>query len=418
VQEGIFRGLKVVDCASYIAAPAAAVVLGDFGADVIKIEPLTGDAFRQAHTKPATPTSDVDYATMLVARNKRSVALDLSSDEGRAILYRIVADADVFITNFPLPARRKLGLEYDDLRKTNERLIYASFTAYGEVGPEANKAGFDTTAYWARSGLMDIVRADAEAPPARAATGMGDHPCAMNLYAAIVTALYQRQQTGRGCKVNTSLLAGGMWANGIMAQAKLVNATFPSRPPRERATNALGNLYKCRDGRWLSLAMANPAREFVPFLKVIGREDLAASEKFGTPEGRTKHARELIALLDTVFATRDLAEWRVVLDAARITFGFVGTLGDIEDDEQMRAANVVVPRAGAAGLTINSPFEIEGIRKAAPGPAPAIGEHTAEVLAALGYTRRDIDHLANTQKVGGINPVEAQPLRQAAAARK
>jgi len=278
VQEVIFRGLKVIDCASYIAAPAAAVVLGDFGADVIKIEPLTGDAFRQAHTKPATPVSDVDYATIMVARNKRSVALDLSSDEGRAILYKIVADADVFITNFPLPARRKLGLEYDDLLKNNERLIYASFTAYGEVGPEADKNGFDTTAYWARSGLMDIVRADAEAPPARAATGMGDHPCAMNLYAAIVTALYQRQQTGRGCKVNASLLAGGMWANGIMAQAKLVNASFPARPPRERATNALGNLYKTRDGRWLSLAMANPTREFLPFLKIIGREECVLRE--------------------------------------------------------------------------------------------------------------------------------------------
>ena len=417
MQEGIFRGLKVVDCASYIAAPAAAVVLGDFGADVIKIEPLSGDAFRQVHTKPATPVSDVDYATMMVGRNKRSVALDLSSDEGRDILYKIVADADVFITNFPLPARRKLGLEYDDLRKNNERLIYASFTAYGEVGPEANKAGFDTTAYWARSGLMDIVRADAEAPPARAATGMGDHPCAMNLYAAIVTALYQRQQTGRGCKVNTSLLAGGMWANGILAQAKLVNATFPPRPPRERATNALSNLYKCRDGRWLSLAMSNPAREFVPFLKIIGREDLASSEKFGTPEARTKNAHELIALFDTVFATRDLVEWRAVLDAARITFGFVGTLGDIADDQQMKAANVVVPRHGAPGLTINSPFEIEGLRKAAPGPAPAIGEHTTEVLSALGYAQRDIDRLAEQQKIG-VASVPDTPQRQMASARK
>jgi crotonobetainyl-CoA:carnitine CoA-transferase CaiB-like acyl-CoA transferase len=417
VQEGIFRGLKVVDCASYIAAPAAAVVLGDFGADVIKIEPLAGDAFRQVHTKPAAPMSDVDYATIMTSRNKRSVALDLSSDEGRDILCKIVADADVFITNFPLPARRKLRLEYDDLRNNNERLIYASFTAYGEVGPEADKNGFDTTAYWARSGLMDIVRADAEAPPARAATGMGDHPCAMNLYAAIVTALYQRQQTGRGCKVNASLLAGGMWANGIMAQAKLVNATFPARPPRELASNALSNLYKTRDGRWLSLAMANPTREFLPFLKIIGREELASSEKFGTPEGRTRNVRELIALLDAAFATRDLAEWRAVLDANRITFGFVGTLGDIEDDEQMRVANVVVPRQGAPGLAINSPFEIEGVRKTAPGPAPEIGEHTSEVLSALGYTQRDIEQLADQQKVGVGKPAEA-PLRQAAAARK
>ena len=124
----------------------------------------------------------------------------------------------------------------------------------------------------------------------------------------------------------------------------------------------------------------------------------------------------MIALLDEVFATRDLAEWRAVLDANRITFGFVGTLGDIADDEQMRAANVVVPREGAPGLTINSPFELEGVRKRAPGPAPAIGEHTAEVLSALGYSQHDIDRLAAAQKVG-VAPSADVPLR-AAAARK
>jgi crotonobetainyl-CoA:carnitine CoA-transferase CaiB-like acyl-CoA transferase len=182
MEDGIFEGLKVLDCASFIAAPAAATVLSDFGAEVIKIEPPgSGDPYRNLPNLPGYPHSEHNFAWLMEARNKRSLALDLSKPEGQAVLHRLAAEADVLITNFPPAVRGRLGLTYDELAPLNPRLIYASFTGYGEKGEEANKPGFDSNAYWARSGLMDLVRADTDTTPARSVAGMGDHPCAMAL---------------------------------------------------------------------------------------------------------------------------------------------------------------------------------------------------------------------------------------------
>ena len=177
MEKGIFDGLKVLDCASFIAAPAAATVLSDFGADVIKIEPPgPGDPYRNLPNLPGYPASQHNYAWLLEARNKRSLALDLSKPEGQAVLHRLAAEADVFITNFPPAVRERLGMTYAQLAPLNERLIYASFTGYGEKGEEANKPGFDSNAYWARSGLMDLVRADENTTPARSIAGHGRPP--------------------------------------------------------------------------------------------------------------------------------------------------------------------------------------------------------------------------------------------------
>ena len=251
MEKGIFEGLKVLDCASFIAAPAAATVLSDFGADVIKIEPpVTGDPYRNLPNLPGYPASPHNFAWMLESRNKKSLALDLSKSDGQAVLYRLVAEADVFITNFPPAVRGRLGITYDELVPLNERLIYASFTGYGEKGEEANKPGFDSNAYWARSGLMDLVRADVDVAPARSIAGMGDHPCAMALYGAIVTALYKRERSGKGSHVRSNLMANGIWANGILAQAKLCGAKFGERRPRERARSEERRVGKECRSRW------------------------------------------------------------------------------------------------------------------------------------------------------------------------
>ena len=176
----------------------------------------------------------------MTSRNKRSLALDLKHEAGRAVLYRLVADADVFVTNFPLPVRDRLKLAPADLLPLNPRLIYASFTAYGEAGDEAAKTGFDSTAYWARTGLMDAVRADVDTPPARSAPGMGDHPSATGLYAAIVTALYRREKTGRGGVVRSSLLQNGLWANGCFVQTRLFGEPVPHRPTARAGAERAG----------------------------------------------------------------------------------------------------------------------------------------------------------------------------------
>jgi crotonobetainyl-CoA:carnitine CoA-transferase CaiB-like acyl-CoA transferase len=204
--DNIFSGLKVVDFASFIAGPAAAVILSDFGADVIKVEPPSGDMWRIGNNLPPQPQSNDAYPYHLDNRNKRGIALDLKSPGAQPIIERLVKWADVFIVNTPHPARKRLKLEYDDVAQWNPRLIYADLTGFGEKGPDADLPGFDITAYWARSGLLSMTR-DSGAPPTWPAAGSGDHATAMGIYGAIVTALYRRERTGKGSYVTTSLLA-------------------------------------------------------------------------------------------------------------------------------------------------------------------------------------------------------------------
>lgn len=401
MEQGIFAGLKVLDCASFIAAPAAATVLSDFGADVIKIEPPgAGDPYRNLPNLPGYPTGEHNFAWLLEARNKKSLALDLSKPEAQAVLYRLVEEADVFITNMPLPVRTRLGITYDHLAHRNDRLIYASFTGYGEKGEEANKPGFDSNAYWARSGLMDLVRADIDTTPARSVAGMGDHPCAMALYSAIVTALYQREKTGKGSHVASNLMANGVWAASVLAQAKLCGAKFGERRPRERALNAVANHYQCKDGRWLILSLLNEEKQWPTLAKCLGREDLIADPRFATKPDRHARSIELIKIFDETFATRDLAEWRKILDGNGLVFGIVGILDDIPNDKQMLDNEVLVPFENDTMLTISSPIWIDGTKKVQPRKPPGVGEHSDEILRGAGYDEAAIKQLRSKGAVG------------------
>jgi crotonobetainyl-CoA:carnitine CoA-transferase CaiB-like acyl-CoA transferase len=397
---GIFDGLKVLDCASFIAAPAAATVLSDFGADVIKIEPPgTGDPYRVLPKLPGYPISEHNFAWLLEGRNKRSIALDLTKTEGREVLYRLAREADVFITNFPPGVRKRLGITYDDVKPKNARLIYASFTGYGETGAEADKPGFDSNAYWARSGLMDLVRADENTTPARSIPGMGDHPCAMAFYGAIVTALYKRERTGEGSHVSSNLMANGVWAAGVLAQAKLCGAQFQERRPRERALNAVTNHYRCKDGRWLMLSLLSEERQWPVLARCLGREDLVNDPRFATKADRHARSLELIAIFDQVFAGKDLAEWRRVLDGNGLVFGVVGILDDIPTDQQMIDNEVLVPFENGTLLTINSPIWIDGSEKVKPKRPPEIGEHSEEILREAGYDEAAIRNLKTSGAV-------------------
>ncbi|MBV9967965.1 MAG: CoA transferase, partial [Alphaproteobacteria bacterium] len=368
--ERIFDGLKVIDCASFIAGPAAATVMSDFGAEVIKVEPPgMGDPYRRRAIPNAR--NPLNPGFFFDTRNKKSLALDLRSERGRAVLYRLVKDSDVFITNYPPPARRRLGITYEELAPLNERLIYASFTGYGETGPEANKPGFDATAWWARTGLMDLVRAGEEVNPARSLPGMGDHPSAMGTYGAIVTALYQREKTGKGNYVGSSLLANGLWANACSVQAALCGDEVRPQPPRHEALSALRVHYQCRDGRWLLLSIAADEWRWAKFRACFDAPVLD-DERFTTNAGRDKHAHELVAILDKLFAEHDLAYWRKTLDDAGLIFGVVGRVDDIRHDEQVLAAGFLKPYADDPDLwTIDSPFFVAGQDKVPPRRAPA-----------------------------------------------
>lgn len=389
--DGIFAGLRVIDCASWIAGPAAATVLADFGAEVIKIEPPgAGDPWRSATSVPGKTT---DYWWQLTARSKRSLAIDLKHPEGLAALYRLLGSADVFITNFPLPVRARLRIAAADLLTVNPRLIYGSITAYGEAGEEAARTGFDATAYWARTGLMDMVRATGETEPSRSMPGMGDYPTATALYAAIVTALYRREKTGRGGVAQTSLLQNGLWANGCSVQNRLFGEHVSHRPARAEAANALVNHYRCRDGRWFLMALHNEPRQLADFLKAIGCEHLAQDPRFATTPERRTNAQALTAILDEIFVQRDLAEWQPVLEKAGVTFSAVFSVNEAADDAQARAIGALVPFADGGGLTVSSPFQLDNATKVAPVRAPALGQHSEIVLRDAGYSAAEIGQL-------------------------
>jgi crotonobetainyl-CoA:carnitine CoA-transferase CaiB-like acyl-CoA transferase len=398
VTDGIFTGLKVIDCASWIAGPAAATILSDFGAEVIKIEPPgAGDPWRAS---PAVPGKTTDYWWQLTARNKKSLAIDLKHPAGLAVLQRLIASADVFITNFPLPVRERLKIAAADLLAINPRLIYGSISAYGEAGAEAARTGFDATAYWARTGLMDMVRASTETEPVRSMPGMGDHPTATALYAAIVTALYRRERTGKGGVAQTSLLQNGLWANGCYVQNRLFGEHVRHRPPRVETPSALANHYRCRDGRWFLMALHNEVRQLPGFLKAIEMEHLVQEPRFATQPDRRANHKALTAILDDVFAKRDLAEWRPILEKAGVTFGPVCSVDEAAEDPQARTIGAIVPFADGKGHTVASPFHLDHAAKVAPARAPAVGQHTEQVLREAGYSAEEISRLKNLGLLG------------------
>ena len=390
----LLEGIRVIDAANFIAGPVSTTVMADFGADVIKVEPPTGDIYRVRGA--GYVPSPYNYPWIVDNRTKRSVAIDLRTADGQALLHRLVREVDVFVTNAPLDSRARLGVRYEDLAPLNPRLIYASISAYGERGEEASKPGFDSIALWARTGLMDLVRPSPDAAPARSLPGMGDHPTGMSLFAAIMAGLYQRERTGRGTAVSTSLLANGLWMNAIPVQGVLCGARTEVRPPREESVNALANLYRCRDGRWFMLTITGDERHWGTFATGIGRPDLLADPRFAETPNRRANARQLTAVLDAHFATQDWAAWSPILEKTGVAFGLVATLDDIPHDAQMRDSGALVPlddpRAGAS-LTVSSPLLVEGQDKVPPRLAPEIGEHTVEVLGAAGVDDVEIERL-------------------------
>jgi crotonobetainyl-CoA:carnitine CoA-transferase CaiB-like acyl-CoA transferase len=391
--DNIFSGLKVVDLASFIAGPSAAVILSDFGADVIKVEPPSGDPWRHGHQIPPQPQAKEPYPWHLANRNKRGITLDLKSPGAQQVLERLVKWADVLIVNTPHPARKKLQLEYDDVTRWNSRLVYADLTGFGEKGPDANLPGFDITSYWARSGLLSMTR-DAGAPPTWPVAGSGDNATAVGLYSAIVTALYRRERTGEGAYVTTSLLAEGVWSASVSIQAALCDAKFFAPHDRKNPANAALNVYRAADDTWFVLIVTPDKLSDVT--KAIGRPDLLTDSRFSDPAKLAANMPQLTAILDDVFGAQPMAHWYEVFNDVHVTFGAVRGPKEVIDDPQLQLNDIVVPLEGAGGnltSTISSPIQVHGVAKASAKRGPGIGEHNDEILKQLGFSAPEIDGL-------------------------
>src|SRR5215468_9796451 len=397
--DNIFSGLKVADFASFIAGPSAAVILSDFGADVIKVESSHGDPWRTGHKIPPQPQATDPYQWHLANRNKRSITLDLKSPSALQVLEKLVQWADVLIVNTPHPARRKLKLEYDDVVQWNPRLIYADLTGFGDNGPDADLPGFDITSYWARSGLLSMTR-DAGAPPTWPVAGSGDNATAVGLYSAIVTALYRRERTGKGSHVTTSLLAEGVWSASVSIQAALSGAKFYGLHDRKNPANAALNVYRTSDGTWFVLIVTPD--KVAAVANAIGRTDLLTDARFSDPAKLMANMPQLTAILDEVFAAQPMTHWYEVLNGAHVTFGAVRGPQEVIEDPQLRANDIVVPLEGAGGKltsTISSPIQVHGVAKVPARRAPNLGEHTDEVLQELGFDAKGIEGLRTSGAV-------------------
>lgn len=390
--ELIFDGLKILDVSSWIAAPTCAAMFADLGASVIKIEPPeAGDAYRGYFQMPPSPNSEVNYTWALDNKNKRSLTLNLKTEEGLALLHQLVADCDVYITNMPLPLRRETGLMYEDLAPLNKRMIYASLTAYGEEGPERDKEGFDLVAYWSRSGLMNQMRHKG-IEPFQAMAGMGDHPTGVALYGSIVTALLRRERTGQGGKAHTSLLANGLWSASCFAQAAWAEDADWSQIPGQRLQTAL---YQAADGRWIQFSMIRTVELFDRVVLVLGHPEWLVDERFNTHEARIENHETLTKMMREIISTRTSNEWMNDFEAEGLPVALVAEFGDLPTDPQVLMNNMVTDPAEDIGMPkmIRDPINVDGLGRVGALNPPGHGEHADEILREMGLNDGQISEL-------------------------
>ena len=407
---GILDGIKVVEVTTMAAAPMAARLLADWGADVIHIEhPQTGDPWRTWIKKPdgSLYPPEVSYHYWEhYNRNKRSLSLDVSQDRGREILYRLLEQADVFITNRRPAELRRFKLDYPPLKKLNERLIYASLTGFGKKGPEKDAPGHDTVGFWARSGFMYLLQQAGSAPPSPGyrTVAAGDTLTGVAMALGIAVALLARQKTGKGQQVDVSLLNMGIFANvpAVMSLGPIKEALGGKRAYTEmlrRERHEVSPLFICyetRDKRWLQLSLAPPEPYWAEFCRAIGLEELGADSRFNSAEARTENKGRLFNILEEVFRTRTLAQWKSVLKKTSLIWSPIQRPDEAAKDPQARANGVFVPYEhpdlGRMKVVAN-PVRLSRTPAAIRKPAPEFSQHTEEILLELGYSWTDIEKL-------------------------
>jgi crotonobetainyl-CoA:carnitine CoA-transferase CaiB-like acyl-CoA transferase len=386
----LLEGLRVVEMAFWVAGPAAAGLLADWGADVVKIEPPRGDPWREFYKAvagmplPGCPGFDLDN------RGKRSVALDLADPESRAAARALVLGADVFITNYRKDALARLGLDYESVAAENPRLVYGHVTGYGQTGPDAGRAAYDIGAFWSRSSIGTVL-APAGGEPAGSRAGFGDHTTASHCLAGVLAALLAREKTGKGQLVDACLLRSGIYTIGFDLAQQLAFGAVTPLGKRDEAPSPTITSFKSGDGKWIWLLGVEAERHWPLLCRALELESLIADPRFATPILRAQNGKELIRRFDEQFAKRPLAEWVPRLDAADVWWAPVNTPADVINDPQAIAAGAFVEIPDGKGGAIKSvagPVLFSDADVSPRAKVPEIGEHTEEVLAELGRARR------------------------------
>lgn len=381
---GPLDGIKVVELGVWVAGPAAGGILADWGADVVKIEPPAGDPARMfgrmlGIDDGSSPPFEMDN------RSKRSIVLDLTTEDHRAVAHELITRADVFITNVRPDALLRLGLDYPAVAENNPGLVYGLITGYGETGPDANRPAYDIAAFWARGGVAGLLTRPGDTPPFQRG-GMGDHLTGMTLAAAVNAALVARFRTGTGQLVTTSLYRQGTYTVSFDLNTFLLSGSPISIGQRESMGNPCMNNYLAADGRRFWLVGLEADRHWPPLCRAVNRPEWLEDSRFGTARDRAKNARTLIAALDDIFVTKTLDEWAEIFEAEpELFWSPVNSMEDILGDEQFYAGGglVDVPDGDASVPMIATPVDFHGTRWAPRSVAPRLGEHTEEILAEL-----------------------------------
>ena len=384
------QGLRVIDAASFLAGPCAATIMSDYGADVIKIEPLTGDGHRRI-----SGGHPIDYTWQLTDRNRRSLALDFTQPEGRAVLLRLVERADVVLFNLRADQLQRYDLTYESLRLVNPRLIYAQISGYGLEGAEAPRRAFDITGWFARTGILDMMH-EKDVAPAPPAGGVGDHATAMTLFGGIMLALYRRDRTGEGGMVSTSLAVTGAWANGLQLQGVLAGFDPTTRRDAEGWSSPFSNIYTTGDARHLMLSLAMPPLEWPRLAAALGHSEWLADARFADMRTSMTHRHALRALISAAFATMTIEQADAALKAHDVTFSVVARLAEVVVDAQLIANGLVVATDSAEpgySKTLATPFKLHDEAQRTPTRAPTIGQHSREVLIEAGFSDIEVDAL-------------------------
>ena len=395
-------GIRVVELASYVAAPAAGALLADLGAEVIKVEVPWGEIYRHSLPRLAGYRSDFDLAPHfhMDNRGKRSVALDLALPAAVEALQRLVDRADVLLTNM-LPARlARLGLHPSALRERRPDLIVARVSGYGPVGVEANSPAFDYSSYWARTGFMDMLH-EPDAPPAFQRPGMGDHSASLALVVGILSALRQRDRGEPGQVIDVSLQHIGFYITGNDTAMTLVTGQTPPRHDRRAARNPLWNHYPTQDGRWIFLVMIESDRYWPELVHAVGLDALERDERFKGAVERYRNRAELIRMLDEVFLSKPLSAWTEILAQHQLIWAPVLTLAEAVEDPQAAGfgsfPTVEHPTQGRF-RTVAPPLQMSGHPLDGTAPAPALSADTEAVLREVGVSEEDIALLLAASK--------------------